>query len=255
MRVLDLFSGIGGFSLAAHWAGMTTAAFCEIDPFCQKVLNKNFPGVPVYKDVTKLTREQLEKDGVIDGTRSIDLITGGPPCQSFSIAGKQKGKEDERHLWPEMFRIIQELQPSWIVVENVTGFIDLVLDDVLDNLESEGYATQSLVLPASAVGASHKRERIWIVAHSDSNRVQRSNEEEVQRQPVLQRIEDSRGIEDWRERSAVFTPKLCRGFNGIPNGMARLRGLGNAIVPQVAYQILKAIMETEKRNQGGSIDV
>lgn len=249
MKVLDLFSGIGGFSLAAHWANMTTAAFCEIEPFCQKVLHKNFPGVPIYKDVTKLTTEQLEKDGVINGTRSVDLITGGPPCQSFSIAGKQRGKEDERHLWPEMFRIIRELQPSWIVVENVTGFIDLVLDDVLDDLESEGYATQSLVLPASAVGASHKRERIWIVAHSDSNRVQRSIQKEVQRQPVLQRIEDSRGIEDWRERSAVFTPKLCRSLARIPNGMARLRGLGNAIVPQVAYQILKAITETEKRNQ------
>jgi DNA (cytosine-5)-methyltransferase 1 len=230
MKVLDLFSGIGGFSLSAHWAGMTTAAFCEIDPFCQKVLNKNFPGVPIYDDVRMVTRQQLEKDGVIDDTRGFDIITGGPPCQSFSIAGKQRGQDDERHLWPEMFRIIQELQPSWIVVENVTGFIDLVLDDVLDDLESEGYATQSLVLPASAVGASHKRERIWIVAHSDSYRVQRSIKEEVQRQPALQGIKDSRGIEDWRERSTVFTPKLCRGF---------------AIVPQVAYQILKAIMETE----------
>ncbi|MBH8606011.1 DNA cytosine methyltransferase [Thermoactinomyces sp. CICC 10521] len=181
MRVLDLFSGIGGFSLAAHWAGMETAAFCEIETFCQKVLRKNFPGVPIYDDVRSVTKEQLERDGVINGDRTIELVCGGFPCQPFSVAGKQRGKEDDRHLWPEMFRIIKELRPAWVVGENVTGLIKLALDDVIADLESEGYTVRAFIIPAAAVGAPHRRDRVWIVG--DSNR-QRCNS----------------GSSDWQER-------------------------------------------------------
>jgi DNA (cytosine-5)-methyltransferase 1 len=177
MRVLDLFSGIGGFSLAAHWAGMQTAAFCEIEPFCQKVLKKNFPGVPIYDDVRAITKEQLEKDGVIDGDGTIELVCGGFPCQPFSVAGKQRGKEDDRHLWPEMLRIIKELRPTWVVGENVVGLIRLALDDVIADLENEGYTVRTFVIPASAVGAPHKRDRVWIVAHTTSSQRQSGAEE------------------------------------------------------------------------------
>jgi DNA (cytosine-5)-methyltransferase 1 len=249
MRVLDLFSGIGGFSLASHWAGMTTAAFCEIDPFCQKVLNKNFPGVPIYDDVRTVTKEQLEKDGVVSDTRGIDLVTGGIPCQSFSFAGKRRGKEDERYLWPEMFRITRELRPSWVLVENVTGFIDLALDDVLDDLESEGYATQSLILSAQAIGAPHRRERIWIVGYSNSK-------------PKLQTNSSFGSIgskwETWEVASRELgrtSPRtyweenqspVCGVDDGISGGLDkdRLKALGNTVVPQVVYPILKAIMGT-----------
>jgi C-5 cytosine-specific DNA methylase len=127
VRVLDLFSGIGGFSLAARWAGMETVAFCEIDPFCQKVLKKNFPGVKIYDDIRTLTKEKLEKDGVIDDSRTVGLVCGGIPCQPFSLAGKQRGINDERYLWPEMYRIIRELRPPWVLIENVVGFVKLAL--------------------------------------------------------------------------------------------------------------------------------
>lgn len=202
VRVLDLFSGIGGIALAAHWAGMETVAFCEIEPFCQKVLSKNFPGIPIYDDVTKLTREQLEKDGVIDDSRGIDAIFGGIPCQPFSIAGKQKGKDDERHLWPEMFRLIRELQPRWVLVENVTGFIRLALDDVLNDLESENYKATTIVLPAHAVGAPHKRERIFIVAHSSVSKCNTRTKE----QRVLREVQRDRSKQHHTDRSSeTFT--------------------------------------------------
>lgn len=167
MRALDLFSGIGGIALAAEWAGIETAAFCEIEPYCRRVLARHWPGVPIYEDVRKLTRERLEKDGVMDDVRTIDIVLGGYPCQPFSTAGKRRGKADDRHLWPEMFRLIRELRPAWVVGENVAGHVSLGLDDVLDDLESEGYTCRAFVLPAAAVGAPHRRERVFIVAHAD----------------------------------------------------------------------------------------
>ena len=166
MRALDLFSGIGGIALAAEWAGIETAAFCEIEPYCRRVLARHWPGVPIYEDVRELTRESLERDGVMnDG--AIDLICGGYPCQPFSTAGKRRGKADDRHLWPEMFRLIRELRPAWVVGENVAGHVSLGLDDVLSDLESEGYTCRAFLIPAAGVGAPHKRERVFIVAHAD----------------------------------------------------------------------------------------
>lgn len=164
LKHLDLFSGIGGFSLGLESAGLVeTVAFCDFDQYCQKVLKKNFPGVPVYGDVKELNHDKLKADGI----DQIDIITGGYPCQPFSVAGRKKGEEDPRHVWPEMFRLIRELRPTWVIGENVGGHIKLGLDSVLENLESEGYSARTFSISASSIGANHKRERVWIVAHSN----------------------------------------------------------------------------------------
>lgn len=171
LRMLDLFSGIGGISLGAEMTGeIETVAFCEIESFPQQVLRKHWPHVPIYGDIRDLTKEQLEKDGVVDEIRTIDIISGGFPCQPFSVAGKRRGKNDNRHLWPEMFRLIRELQPRWIVGENVPGIVKLALDDIINELENEGYAARAFIIPAGATGAPHKRERVFIVAHSNGKR-------------------------------------------------------------------------------------
>ena len=163
LKHLDLFSGIGGFSLGLESAGLVeTVAFCDFDQYCQQVLNKNFPGVPVYGDVKELNYDKLKADGI----NQIDIITGGYPCQPFSVAGRKKGEQDPRHVWPEMFRLIKELRPTWVIGENVGGHIKLGLDTVLENLESEGYTARTFSISASSVGANHKRERVWIVANS-----------------------------------------------------------------------------------------
>ncbi len=167
LKHLDLFSGIGGFSLGLESAGLVeTVAFCDFDKYCQQVLNKNFPGVPVYGDVKELNHDKLKADGI----NQIDIITGGYPCQPFSVAGRKKGEQDPRHVWPEMFRLIKELRPTWVIGENVGGHIKLGLDTVLENLESEGYSARTFSISASSVGANHKRERVWIVGYSTNNR-------------------------------------------------------------------------------------
>jgi DNA (cytosine-5)-methyltransferase 1 len=166
LRHLDLFSGIGGFSLGMEaTGGFKTVAFCEIEKFPRKVLKKHWPYVKQYKDIKELTNEQLETDGIIP----IDIITGGYPCQPFSVAGSQRGEKDKRHLWPEMFRLVKECRPTWVIGENVSGHIKLGLDTVLEDLESEGYSTRAFSISASSVGANHKRERVWIVGHSQHN--------------------------------------------------------------------------------------
>ena len=167
LKHLDLFSGIGGFSLGLESAGLVeTVAFCDFDKYCQQVLNKNFPGVPVYGDVKELNYDKLKADGI----NQIDIITGGYPCQPFSVAGRKKGEQDPRHVWPEMFRLIKELRPTWVIGENVGGHIKLGLDTVLENLESEGYSARTFSISASSVGANHKRERVWIVGYTTNNR-------------------------------------------------------------------------------------
>ena len=179
MRHLDLFSGIGGFALGLEATQkIKTVAFCEIDKYCTKVLNKNWPEVPVYKDIKELTYDKLKADGI----DSIDIITGGYPCQPFSIAGLKKGVEDPRHLWPEYFRLIKECRPTWIIGENVSGHIKLGLDAVQEDLESQGYSLRTFSVSASSIGANHQRERIWTVAYSqrnyDSQQIKRVNGEE-----------------------------------------------------------------------------
>ena len=185
LKHLDLFSGIGGFSLGLEaTGGFETVAFCDIEEFPRKVLQKHWPSVKQYTDIKELNYEQLKSDGLLP----IDIITGGYPCQPFSVAGRKKGEEDPRHLWPEYFRLVKECRPTWVIGENVGGHIKLGLDTVLENLESEGYAVRTFSIPASAIGANHKRERVWIVANSERNynlrEEQRVNgkEEEIQRE-------------------------------------------------------------------------
>jgi DNA (cytosine-5)-methyltransferase 1 len=159
MRHVDLFTGIGGFALAAQWCWgdeYEPVVFCEKDKYCQKVLRKHWPDVPIINDIY----------GVRDENLRADVVTGGFPCQPFSTAGKRRGTRDDRFLWPEMLRIIRELRPTWVVAENVTGIIKMAIDIVLADLEMEGYACQSLIIPACAVDAKHRRNRVWIVGYA-----------------------------------------------------------------------------------------
>ena len=170
LKVLDLFSGLGGFSLGLERTGcFKTIAFCEIDKYCNLILNKHWKGIKVYGDVRTLTKKQFEEDGI----EFPDVITGGFPCQPFSVAGKQKGTNDDRHLWPEMFRVIQEFKPTFVIGENVKNIINIqdgvVFETVCTDLESEGYEVQTYNIPACAVDAPHRRERIWIVGYSQHN--------------------------------------------------------------------------------------
>ena len=161
MRVLDLFSGIGGFSIGLESIGMETVAFCEQNPFCQKILAQHWPTLPIHSDITELNGYEYRG--------SVDLVCGGFPCQPFSVAGKQLGAEDDRALWPEMLRVIREVAPRWVIGENVSGIIPMELDNVLSDLEGEGYTCWTFVLPACAVDAHHRRDRVWVVAHSSSD--------------------------------------------------------------------------------------
>ena len=179
LRHLDLFSGLGGFSLGLEaTGGFETVAFCDIEKFSRKVLKKHWPNVKQYKDIKELTYEQIKEDTLAP----IDIITGGYPCQPFSVAGSQRGEKDKRHLWPDMFRIVKECKPTWVIGENVSGHIKLGLDTVLQDLESEGYTVRAFSISASSVGANHQRERVWIMAYSECNynfnKEQRVNGEE-----------------------------------------------------------------------------
>ena len=166
LQHLDLFSGIGGFSLGLEaTGGFETKAFCDIEEYPRQVLQKHWPHVKQYEDMKELNYERLKADGI----DSIDIITGGYPCQPFSIAGRQKGEEDPRHLWPEYFRLVKELRPTWVIGENVSGHIKLGLDTVIEDLESEDYSVRPFSISASSIGANHQRERIWILAYSERN--------------------------------------------------------------------------------------
>jgi DNA (cytosine-5)-methyltransferase 1 len=168
MRVLDLFSGIGGFSLGLERAGMTTVAFCEIEPFCRAVLRKHWPEVPIYEDIRTLSADVLERDGI-----AVDAICGGFPCQDLSHAGKRAGLEGERSgLWGEYRRLIGELRPRFVIVENVPGLLSLGMGTVLGDISALGYNAVWDCVPASAVGAPHRRDRVWIVAFAPGARLQ-----------------------------------------------------------------------------------
>ena len=261
---IDLFSGIGGFALACRWAGIETIAFCEIEKYAQRVLRKNFPGIRIFKDVWEFPATEF---------REPFLLTGGYPCQPFSQAGKRRGAEDDRHLWPSMFGIIRTSRPTWILAENVAGHVTLGLDEVLADLESEDYAVQPIIVPACAVDAPHRRDRVWIlgnskkrwhgrlcgrnenrelqiseprnasreIAFADSNR-RRCEKRESKRKPLSDFNLESES--DGRLWSAE--PDVGRVAHGIPRRVDRLKGLGNAIVPQVAYEIIKAMIEADE---------
>jgi len=241
MKVLDLFSGIGGFSIGLEAAGFETAAFCEIEDYPQRVIKERWPGVPLYSDVRELTGRQLRADGIVPS-----VIVGGYPCQPFSTAGNRKGEQDPRHLWPEVHRLIRELRPRWVICENVGGHIKLGLDEVLSALENEGYAVWTFVIPACGVDAPHRRDRVWILAHS--------NGAHLERRGVSRRIQKKNKVthgnsDKFGGAAPQFwqaEPDVCRVVNGIPHQSHRLKALGNAIVPQIAEAIGNTIMRYER---------
>ena len=305
MNHASLFTGIGGFDLASEWMGWHNLFQCEVDLFCQNVLKHHFPNTDLHGDI-----KQFKAD---DYLGRVDVLTGGFPCQPFSHAGKRKGKQDERHLWPEMFRVIRECQPRWIVGENVRGLVNwsggLVFEEVCADLETCGYAVQSFIIPASGVGAPHQRQRIWVVAHSNHKRgggryrqVHQENGEVPQRDkdaqpchtgaeyaskhPIQARRDVSASVlegngnpantNSGKQRHRQFdcivggecqpdtinswslfpsVPPLCGGDDGLPKELDGLtfskwrresiKAYGNAIVPQVALQIFKAIQAYE----------
>jgi len=341
---LDLFSGIGGFALAANWNGYRTVGFCDNEPYAQAVLKKHWPEVPCHKDIREVRGELYA---------GVTLLTGGFPCQPFSVAGKQRGKDDNRYLWPEMLRVIQEAKPTWIIGENVAGIVNLALDQVCADLEGQGYEVESIIIPACAVDAAHRRDRVWIIARNLADSVsmsegsthgikerkcERGREEQdiSQRNEVGSNSSDSgqdvadsksseprqqakrqgrenigRGGEDCgriedegkevvadskrlrlecsrdeagipeageisgeqRGQSSQTIKDYCspfgaRGWNGgsleanwlpepdvgrvahgVPNRVAKLRGLGNAIVPQVAAEIIRCINKIMEDNK------
>lgn len=250
MKILDLFSGIGGFSYAAHQMDWETVAFVERDPECHKVLNKHFPGVPIYDDV-RTYRGEL-------GT--VNIICGGFPCQDISLAGKQVGIRGERSgLWSEFHRIIGEIRPEYVVVENVSALLGQGMDVVLGELSEIGYDAEWRVFSACEMGFPHPRERVFIVAYPNGKprsfsvlhrycqtvtRRYQNAEEWCENRFVSEMV--STPSELLRRWEAEFSQSpLVRMDDGIPNVLHRLRMIGNSIVPQIALEIFKAIEQVE----------
>ena len=272
LKHLDLFSGIGGFSLGLEaTGGFETVAFCDYDSYCQKILRKHWPWVTIYDDIKELNHEKLNSNG----HTKIDIVTGGYPCQPFSVAGRQQGEKDPRHVWPEYFRLIKELRPTWDIGENVSGHVKLGLDTVLENLESEGYSARTFSISASSIGANHQRERIWIVANSgcswgSGSEFQRKNENEIKKENANQFersssssqsnmvYSDSERLEKWESIGENFSqeyqtligadwwsiePDVGRVANGVPKRVDRLKSLGNSLVPHIPYYIGMSILQ------------
>lgn len=240
MKMLSLFSGIGGIDLAAKWAGIDTVAFCERDKFCQKVLAKHWPNVPCYDDIKTLKgSEILARHG------NIDIVAGGFPCQPFSQAGKRRGAADDRHLWPEMFRIIKTVRPPWVLGENVTNFGNMGLDDTLDDLEALGYASWTIDIPSMAFDLQSVERHFWIVSSSNGKRLQGDIEKTFSR-IRLGTWEPAGSDERMRRGPDLVKSRLCRIRKRFPYWMDRIKALGNAVVPQQIYPIFKVIAEIEK---------
>lgn len=275
-RHASLFSGIGGAELAASWLGWDNVFHCEIQEFQRKILHYWFPNSISYEDITKTDFSQWRG--------KIDVLTGGFPCQPFSVAGKRKGAEDDRYFWTEMLRAIWEILPPWVVCENVAGLLSMVqpgqeiemgrtdnlfqedyiyrteqqftIDVICHDLECAGYKVQLVVIPACAVGAPHRRDRVWIVAHSKSTRSER---ELLEQQAKRKSDRQNSRIEQPDFRNFPTQSPICRRDDGFPFGVANLtipfprwraksiEALGNAWVPQVAYEIFKVIEVTEQK--------
>ncbi len=243
MRLLDLFAGLGGFSLAAKWMNWETVAFVEKDPFCQRVLRKNFgQDIEIHDDITTFSGEPFRG--------RVDIVTGGFPCQPYSVAGKQQGTADVRHLWPEMFRTIVESQADFVVGENVLGLINwsggLVFEQVQSDLESAGYAVWAGIIPACGKNAPHRRDRLWIVAYSRSGG--RKGGEQGMHTPHPHRYDTTYmspiSFPGHRNGNGFPSPRILRSGDGFPDRMDRIKSLGNSIVPQIALEIFKAIDRT-----------
>ena len=287
MNGLSLFSGIGGLDLAFNWADGNILAFCEIDPFCQKVLRKHWPDTPIFSNIQELSKEVIQNAGIF---QTVDVIYGGFPCQPFSVAGNQKGKDDTRYMWPEFSRLVAELKPRWVIAENVPGILSIAADTVCSDLECQGYEVGIWDFEAAAIGAKHRRERIFFVAHTGRALLQRSvksgtiqNEvtegtSNKPERPISSYVAnaDSKRCEEQRQSIALqetfadighdsgrFTKselgRSIDGFpdwvdgsisptaRGIPNRTNRLKALGNAVVPQQAYPIFQAIFDADER--------
>lgn len=263
LRVLDLFSGIGGFSLGLErTGGFKTVAFCEIEPFCRRVLAKHWPEVPCYPDVRELTAERLAADGI-----AVDVICGGFPCQDISLAGEGAGIAGERSgLWGEIARLVCELRPRLLLVENVAALLNRGLDKVLGDLAACGYDAEWDCIPASAVGAPHRRDRIWLVAYPRGKQHQGAGDAfrgalaaglpqaaaANQRGPLDDTVCGRHGPptgevcagRDGLERASWWAtePPVGRVADGVPHRVDRLRALGNAVVPQIPELIGRAIL-------------
>ena len=298
----SLFSGIGGAELAASWLGWTNVFHCEIQEFQRQVLEYWFPNSISYEDITKTDFSKWR--------RYIDVLTGGFPCQPFSVAGKRKGAEDNRYLWGEMLRAIRQIQPTWVVGENVNGILSMVqpgketkmgrTDDLFDenfiyrkeqkftieviceDLESAGYSVQPFVIPACTVGAPHRRDRVWIVAHrtdTGTEDLQQGRKDRISEFGVVAHAKGARSarelfgkqeqIQSDRQNCRIdksdfrcfpTQSPICNRDDGLPFRMADLtisfpkwrsksiEALGNAWVPQVAFEIFKAINEIQKKS-------
>ena len=264
---LSLFSGIGGLDIAAEMAGFQTVGQCELADYPTKILEKHWPDVPRWRDIRTVTQEAFYER---TGMHTVDVISGGFPCQPFSVAGKQKGKEDDRYLWPEMLRVVRELAPRWVVGENVPGILRLAAADVIESLEREGYHAVVFDFEAAAVGAPHRRERIAFVAHRNGEGLQRRNGESLrecarkhsgtsgtceqseqyrQLEPGLGGMAD--GLSAWMDSGMSAPgkwvpdphPDIPRTAARIPHRADRLKALGNAVVPQQFYPIFRAIRQ------------
>lgn len=248
MNVLDLFSGIGGFSLGLERAGFNTVAFCEIDKSAQKVLKKHWPNVPIFDDVTSLTKEALDDAGCKD----IGLICGGFPCQDISISGKQAGIEGERSgLWKQFKRRIRELKPDYVIIENVAALRSNGLVTVLQDLWKIGYDAEWHIISASSIGAPHRRERIWIIAYPICQGLQR---------PVIKRasICIAKGKASIQFGNRIIScgsgwehgPNLRMG-NGVSTRLDknRIKQLGNSVIPQIPELLGRAILQYEEERK------
>lgn len=243
MNCAHLFNGIGGFALAAHWMGWENVMHCEIDPFCNKVMNHHFPNSYQHEDIRTT-------DFTIWRGR-IDFLTGGEPCQPSSVAGKRQGKEDDRYLWPEYYRAVKEIRPKWIVNENVPGTVSNgILDQKISDLEDANYSWwPPFVIPACATGADHLRNRVWLVAHSNGSAIGHNTREVPCATEAIKRAaqgsyrkwcrpEFSPASQTaWLEVASFFHGMV----DGLPDRVDRRQSLANAIVPQVAFEIFKAI--------------
>ena len=238
LKHLDLFSGIGGFALAARWAGMETIGFSEIDPYASRILKRHWPDVPNHGDIHGLR-----------GVRA-DIVTGGFPCQPFSCVGQRTGKADNRYLWPEMRRVISESDAAWVLGENVPELDGVALDDVLADLENIGYETATFEIPACGVGAAHRRRRLWIVAHATRNGMEKPEGQDWQ---SLAGSCAPCGLDAIGEAGWPAEPRVGRVAHGIPDRVDRIKGLGNAIVPAIAYRFLKTIANLEAHAERANV--
>jgi DNA (cytosine-5)-methyltransferase 1 len=230
MNVLDLFSGIGGFSIGLERAGMRTVAFCEIDPHARAVLQKHWPDVPVFTDVSTLSKDDINEQ--------IDILAGGFPCQDISMAGLGAGLAGERSgLWFQYHRLIDEIRPRYAIIENVSALRSRGLDQVLWSLSQIGYDAEWHCIPAAALGAPHQRDRVWIVAYPHST----YGEGRRLSSRAYAKYADAVSAGWW-----AVEPSVGRVANGLPRQSHRLKQLGNAVVPQIPELIGRAIMDYER---------